>query len=181
MWTEIQFEDQEETEDGFAEVHLYIRECDHHVLPLETVSIGAWGQIKNDFEVDFPRFTLCINNQPMDSAAACMDALRRRVGENKMRELVGLCTQGALVQAYTALCQLNPPPAHVLSAGGDTARAHRVHIWLDGGDTARVQHARSFVLARIDCHGNVNQDENIDMELQLRPQAESLLVVARRV
>ena len=189
MWTEVQFvedddQDPAATEDGFTAVHLFIRECDHHTLPLETTELGTWRQVHNEFAVDFPRLTLYLDGVVMDNTEDCVAALRRRVGETRMRQLVGLCTQGALSQAYAALCQLHPPPAHVLSAGGSHARAHRVHIWLGDGDAAaaaHVQHTRRFVLAHIDCHGNLEEDHKIDMELQLRPHDESLLAIARRV
>ena len=173
-----------ELEDGFTGVHLFMQEREHHTLPAEgavTAMLGTWPQIRADFLVDFPRFTLFLDGERMHEVDACIGALRRRVGEEKMRHLVGLCTQGALSQAYAALSALHPPPVHVLSAGADasSARAHRVHIWLDAR-SAHVQHTRSFVLVRVDSHGDMKTDATLEMELQLHPHRESLMVVAER-
>ena len=188
MWTEIQFVDdnrkESEMEDGFTAVHLFMQEREHHTLPAEgsvTAMLGTWPQIQADFMVDFPRFTLFLDGARVQDPKLCIDALRRRVGEEKMRELVGLCTQGALAQAYAALSALHPPPAHVLSAGVDVAgaRPHRVHIWLDAC-SARVQHMRSFVLACIDSCGDMKTNARLEMELHLHPRRESLMVVERQ-
>ena len=187
MWTEIQFvddgQDEAEIEDGFTGVHLFMQEREHHTLPAEgsvTAMLGTWPQIQADFVVDFPRFTLFLDGARVRDPKLCISALRRRVGEEKMRELVGLCTQGALAQAYAALSALHPPPVHVLSAGASVevtgARPHRVHIWLDAR-AARVQHT-IFVLVRVDSHGDMKTDATLEMELQLHPHRESLMVVA---
>ena len=166
MWTEIQWVEREE-QDDFVDIQLVVQQVTPSYLPRDPIPLGTWAQVQEQFRLDFPRCAVYLDGVQLQTPDQCMLRLRQCTGEEaQVRALVGLCTQGALAQAYHRLCQLHPRPLHVLSA----PERQRIHICLDS-ERVSVHHTKAFVLARIQ-EGEMRHPRHIQLELALSPHEE---------